>query len=124
MHIKAAKNLSYNGFTLDPTAIQLHSVNAENICLPYVGSLPDKFKAQSAYIAFQPRPNYPKFVIVIDCADKQRSYIVECANAEIMEMLDSFLYGDDGSLRMDTGLDLYWLGFWVANYENWRFVAT
>lgn len=120
MNIKAARNLPYNGFVLDAAAIQLKSINPENICLPYIGPLPDKIKTESAYVALQIRPNYPKCLIVCECSDKQRSYIVECTDDEIKALLDRFFYDAEGSMRLDTGLEPFWLGLWTAHYEDWR----
>lgn len=125
MNIKAARNLPYNGFPLDSDSIQLRSISTENICLPYVGTLPDRIKAESAYVALQIRPNYPKCLIVCECSDgKQRSYLIEYTTAEITMLLDRFFYDSDENVRLDTGLELFPLGLWLAHYEDWRVTAA
>lgn len=122
MYIKNSIVEDFNNFALDTSAVELRSVDREDIRLPYMGALPQQMSpAIDAYIYFNVQITQEvKVVLVVTLKSGKRiRRPLVVSNTELISLLDKFFCQP----RERTGLDLYDLGLWQAHYIDWRFQA-
>ena len=109
----------FGGFELDTDAVELHSVNPQDIVLPYRGVLPAQMSSvSSASLQINVQP--VQGAVLVLAVDKENGRVrrpLEATSSEIIDLLDKFFEQDD------TGLTDYWRGFEQANYMGWRQLA-
>lgn len=116
----------FAGFTLDTSAIELHSTNKRNILLPYLGELPGAVRVNdgayiSVNITLQLNVN---ILLTVRLGRKERKYLVEATADEKDDLLFRFFFvkrSETGyHTRWDAGLTHYWLGHYQCSYGIWR----
>lgn len=109
----------FGGFELDAGAVELHSADTQDIMLPYKGTLPKQMSsASSAFLHINVQlVQGAKVVLVVNKESGRVRRPLEATNEEIVDLLDR-LYE-----QKETGLDLYWHGYWEAHYSEWRKIA-
>lgn len=110
----------FGNFELDASAVELHSMNLQDIMLPYSGALPEQMSSvSSAFLHVNVQPiQGAMLALVVKRNGKEFRRPMDVSNQEVIDLLDNFFE------QQDTGLDTYWLGFAQSNYMGWRQIAT